>query len=124
VICGLNEQECTATEPVGSIRADNHIPTEGGHRVFAQVADQLLGFGGFGPLGRWLRGGADLTQLAFESHSSVMRSEPLRWIYTPLTISSYVRRVQSSASRLVRKVLVLVGQPVYAPAPSRYRQEF
>src|SRR6218665_1439869 len=41
-----------------------------------------------------------------------MRSEPLRWIYTPLTISSSVRRAQSSASRLVRKVLVLVGQPV------------
>ncbi|MNE88998.1 hypothetical protein D3C80_1863650 [compost metagenome] len=41
-----------------------------------------------------------------------MRSEPLRWMYTPRTISSSVRRDQSSASRLVRKVLALVGHPV------------
>ncbi|MNR40566.1 hypothetical protein D3C85_1588650 [compost metagenome] len=33
-------------------------------------------------------------------------------MYTPLTISSSVRRAQSSASRFVRKVFVLVGQPV------------
>lgn len=32
-------------------------------------------------------------------------------MYTPRAISSSVRRAQSSASRLVRKVLTVVGQP-------------
>lgn len=32
-------------------------------------------------------------------------------MYTPRTISSSVRRAQSAASRLVRKVLITVGQP-------------
>jgi hypothetical protein len=39
------------------------------------------------------------------------RSAPLRSIYTPRTISSSVRRAQSLASRRVRKVLIVVGQP-------------
>ena len=39
-----------------------------------------------------------------------MRSEPQCWMYTPRTISSSVRRAQSSASRLVRKVFV--GRPI------------
>src|SRR5690606_28069816 len=34
-------------------------------------------------------------------------------MYTPRTISSSVRLAQSSASRLVRKVLDAVGQPVF-----------
>src|SRR5690606_8674791 len=33
-------------------------------------------------------------------------------MYTPRTISSSVRRAQSSASRLVRKVFAVVGHPV------------
>src|SRR5690606_14219523 len=35
-----------------------------------------------------------------------------RWVSPPRPISSSVRRAQSSASRLVRKVLVAVGNPV------------
>ncbi len=41
-----------------------------------------------------------------------MRSDALRWMYTPRTISSSVQRAQSWASRLVRKVLAVVAQPV------------
>src|SRR5690606_21644074 len=44
--------------------------------------------------------------------STVMRSAGARWMYTPRTISSSVRRAQSSASRLVRNVLAVAGQPV------------
>lgn len=43
--------------------------------------------------------------------SRVIRSEPARQRYTPRTISSSVLRAQSVASRLVRKVLALVGHP-------------
>src|SRR5690606_14659177 len=41
-----------------------------------------------------------------------IRSPGARCMYTPRTISSSVRRAQSSASRLVRNVLDAVGQPV------------
>lgn len=46
--------------------ASDDFSGEGGKRVFAQVFDELLGFGDFTALGAGLLGGGYVAQLAFE----------------------------------------------------------
>ena len=46
--------------------AGDDFSGEGGKRVFAQVFDELLGFGDFTALGAGLLGGGYVAQLAFE----------------------------------------------------------
>ncbi|MBF3635520.1 hypothetical protein ISF70_28350 [Burkholderia pseudomallei] len=56
-------------------------------------------------------GGDDFSLVAVERIGYRGFSEGARWMNTPRTISSSVRRAQSSASRFVRNVLATVGQP-------------
>lgn len=46
--------------------AGDDFSGEGGKRVFAQVLDELLGFGDFTALGAGLLGGGDVAQVALE----------------------------------------------------------
>lgn len=69
-------------------------------RAFAALCSGCLGEGG------------DFSLVAFERIGyGVLFRDGARWMNTPRTISSSVRRAQSSASRFVRNVLATVGQP-------------
>ncbi|WP_298184739.1 hypothetical protein [uncultured Pseudomonas sp.] len=75
---------------------------EGGHDVFAQMADQLLGFADFGTLGGRLLGRADFTEVAFQRHFQGHAFAAAALDAPAPTISPAVRRTQPSASRLLQ----------------------
>lgn len=76
------------------------------------MANQLLSFSRFGALGGWLLGWTDFLQVAFHCHFQVHALGAATLDVDASDHFVLVRRAQSSGSRFVRKVLVLVGQPV------------